>query len=109
MKERGGIDFDYNLPYDKSLFTFTGAAFVIDYADFDVTALAGGTVEFVGFYYGWGNTVLILDENGHYWLYGHLAKDLNIAQGDTVEAGVKLGHTGSTGVTDHQRYAMRVG
>ncbi|HBI51878.1 MAG TPA: hypothetical protein DDX72_03750 [Ruminococcaceae bacterium] len=109
VKERGSIDFDYNLPYDKSLFTFTGAAFVIDYADFDVTALAGGIVEFAGFYQGWGNTVLILDDNSHYWLYGHLAKDLNVAQGNTVEAGVKLGHTGSTGVTDHQRYAMRVG
>ncbi|MBP3856509.1 MAG: M23 family metallopeptidase [Ruminiclostridium sp.] len=109
VKERGGIDYDYPFPYDKSIFKFTGTEFCIDYADFDVTALVGGTVEFAGFYQGWGNTVLIHDENGHYWLYGHLAKDLNIAQGDTVEAGVKLGHTGSTGVTDHQRYALRVG
>lgn len=109
VKERGGIDTDYPFPYDKSIFKFTGTEFCIDYADCDVTALAGGTVEYAGFYYGWGNTVLILDENGHYWLYGHLAKDLNIAQGDTVEAGVKLGHTGSTGFTDHQHYAMRVG
>ena len=109
VKERGGIDYDYPFPYDKSIFKFTGTEFCIDYADFDVTALVGGTVEFAGFYQGWGNTVLILDDNGHYWLYGHLAKDLNVAQGNTVETGVKLGHTGSTGVTDHQRYAMRVG
>ncbi len=109
VKERGGIDFDYPFPYDKSIFKFTGTEFCIDYADFDVTALVGGTVEFAGFYQGWGNTVLILDDNGHYWLYGHLAKDLNVAQGNTVEAGEKIGHTGSSGYALCQHYAMRVG
>ena len=109
VKERGGIDFDYNLPYDKSLFVFDGCEFYINYADCDVTALVGGTVEFSGFYKGWGNTVLIHDENGHYWLWGHLAKELNVAEGDTVEAGEKIGHTGSSGYALCQCYAMRVG
>ncbi len=109
VKERGGIDYDYPFPYDKSIFKFTGTEFCIDYADFDVTALAGGKVEFAGFYQGWGNTVLILDDNGHYWLYGHLAEELNTAQGDTVKAGDIIGHTGTSGLTDHQLFSMRVG
>ncbi len=109
VKERGGIDYDYPFPYDKSIFKFTGTEFCIDYADFDVTALVGGTVEFAGFYQGWGNTVLILDDNGHYWLYGHLAAELNTEQGDTVKAGDIIGHTGSSGLTDHQLFSMRVG
>ena len=109
MKERGGIDTDYPFPYDKSMFKFTGTEFCIEYADFDVTALAGGTVEYAGFYKGWGVTVIILDENGHYWLYGHLAKDPNVAQGDMVNAGDIIGHTGSTGWTEHKHYALRVG
>lgn len=109
VKERGGIDFDYNLPYDKSLFVFDGCEFYINYADCDVTALVGGTVEFTGWYYGWGNSVLIRDDNGHYWLWGHLAKELNVAEGDTVEAGEKIGHTGSSGYALCQCYAMRVG
>ena len=108
VKERGGIDFDYNLPYDKSLFTFTGAAFVIDYADCDVTAIVGGTVEYAGWYIGWGQTILLHDENGHYWLYGHLG-EVSVAEGDKVESGEKIGHTGTSGLTDHQLFAMRVG
>ena len=109
VKERGGIDFDYNLPYDKSLFVFDGCQFYINYADRDVTALVGGTVEFAGYYNGWGNSVLIRDDNGHYWLWGHLAKELNVAEGDTVVAGEKIGHTGSSGYAFCQCYAMRVG
>ena len=88
---------------------FDGCEFYINYADCDVTALVGGTVEFSGFYKGWGNTVLIHDENGHYWLWGHLAKELNVAEGDTVEAGEKIGHPGSSGYALCQCYAMRVG
>ena len=108
VKERGGIDFDYNQPYDKSLFTFTGAAFVIDYADCDVKAIVGGTVEYAGWYIGWGQTILLHDENGHYWLYGHLG-EISVAEGDKVESGEKIGHTGTSGLTDHQLFAMRVG
>ncbi len=108
VKERGGIDFDYNLPYDKSLFTFTGAAFVIDYADCDVKAIVGGTVEYAGWYQGWGQTILLHDENGHYWLYGHLG-EISVAEGDKVESGEKIGHTGTSGLTNHQLFAMRVG
>ena len=108
VKERGGIDFDYNLPYDKSLFTFTGAAFVIDYADCDVKAIVGGTVEYAGWYQGWGQTILLHDENGHYWLYGHLG-EVSVAEGDKVESGERIGHTGTSGLADHQLFAMRVG
>ena len=109
VKERGGIDFDYNLPYDKSLFVFDGCEFYINYADRDVTALVGGTVEFAGYYNDWGNSVLIRDDNGHYWLWGHLAKELNVAEDDTVVAGEKIGHTGQSGYAFCQCYAMRVG
>ena len=109
VKERGGIDYDYPFPYDRSLFTFTGRAFVLYGADCDVTALAGGTVEFADWYRGWGKIVLIHDENGHYWLYSHLAEELNVGKGDTVETGDKIGHTGSTGMTNTQCYMMHVG
>ena len=108
VKERGGIDFDFPLPYDKNLFVFDGCEFYINYADCDVTALVGGTVEFAGWHYGWGNSVLIRDDSGHYWFWGHLSK-LNVAEGDTVEAGAKIGHTGSSGYAFCQCYAMRVG
>ena len=109
VKELGGIDFDFPLPYDKNLFVFDGCEFYINWADCDVTAFVGGTVEFAGWYYGWGNSVLLHDDNGHYWFWGHLAKELNVAEGDTVEAGAKIGHTGSSGITHCQSYAMRVG
>ncbi len=109
VKQRGGIDYDYPFPYDRSLFTFTGRAFVLYGADCDVMALAGGTVEFADWYRGWGKIVLIHDENGHYWLYSHLAEELNVGKGDTVETGDKIGHTGSTGLTNTQNYMMHVG
>lgn len=108
VKERGGIDLDYPFPYDKSLFVFDGAEFYINYADCDVTALVGGTVEFAGWYLGFGQTVLIHDENGHYWQFSHLS-EISAEQGDTVEAGDKVGHTGTSGVAFCQCYAMRVG
>jgi len=108
VKERGGIDFDFPLPYDKSLFVFDGCQFYINYADCDVTAFVGGTVEYAGWCSGYGLAVLIHDENGHYWFWGHLS-EVSAAEGDTVSAGDVIGHTGSTGYAFCQCYAMRVG
>ncbi len=109
VKERSGTDLDYILPFDKNLFVFDGAEFFIyGEADCDVTALVGGTVESVGYKGGFGLSVLICDDNGHYWFWYHLSK-ANVSEGDTVEAGTKIGHTGSSGVADRQRLAMRVG
>ncbi len=108
VKERGGIDFDYDLPYDKSLFTYNGCEFCIEYADCDVTAFVGGTVEYSGWCSGYGLAVLIRDDNGHYWFWGHLS-EVSAAEGDTVCAGDVIGHTGSTGYATNQRYAMSVG
>lgn len=112
VKERGGIDIDYPLPYDKSLFTFDGCSFYIDWADCDATAITGGTVVYAGWYNGFGYTVVILDENGHYWMYYHLEyqyEDTKLKAGDTVNAGDIIGHTGSSGFAVNQRYSMRVG
>ena len=110
VQELGETDIYYSLPYDKSAFVFTGYSFEIFGADCEVTALVGGTVEFAGYNTGFGSCVLILDENGHYWLYYHLKlNDIRVNEGDAVSAGDALGHTGTTGITTGQHYAMRVG
>ena len=85
----------------------------------DVVASADGTVEFViegvdplqvspgG---GFGNQVRIAHENGYFTLYSHL-KTVNVAVGDKVRSGEKIGVLGETGNAGypHLHYSMHRG
>ena len=110
VQKLGETDAEFPLPYDINNFTFDTYSFSYSSVDCDYTAIAGGTVEFAGWCNGFGLAVLIHDENGHYWLYSHIALDtLKVETGDVVTAGDILGHTGTTGATTGQHYCLRVG
>ncbi len=61
-----------------------------------VFATADGIVEKAGWYYSYGNTVIIKHENGYETLYGHLTR-VNVKDGQSVKSGDLIGNAGSTG------------
>jgi murein DD-endopeptidase MepM/ murein hydrolase activator NlpD len=61
-----------------------------------VFATADGVVEKAGWYYSYGNTVIIKHENGFETLYGHLAR-VTVEEGQRVKSGDLIGNAGSTG------------
>lgn len=78
---------------------------------YDARAIVSGIVRYIGRIDGLNSeneNVIILDENGHYWLYFQLDLDLNVKVGDTVEQFDVIGQTGSPGLYETIRYAFRV-
>ncbi|MBP3857333.1 MAG: M23 family metallopeptidase [Ruminiclostridium sp.] len=78
---------------------------------YDAHAIVSGIVRYIGRIDGLNSeneNVIILDENGHYWLYFQLDLDLNVKVGDTVEQFDVIGQTGSPGLYETIRYAFRV-
>lgn len=61
-----------------------------------VFATADGLVEKAGWYYSYGNTVIIKHENGYETLYGHLTR-VDVKGGQRVKSGDLIGNAGSTG------------
>jgi murein DD-endopeptidase MepM/ murein hydrolase activator NlpD len=61
-----------------------------------VFATADGLVEKAGWYYSYGNTVIINHENGYETLYGHLTR-ADVKEGQRVKSGDLIGNAGSTG------------
>ena len=61
-----------------------------------VFATADGLVEKAGWYYSYGNTVIIKHENGYETLYGHLRR-VDVKEGQRVKSGDLIGNAGSTG------------
>ncbi|HEX9666409.1 MAG TPA: M23 family metallopeptidase [Thermodesulfobacteriota bacterium] len=61
-----------------------------------VFATADGLVTNAGWYYSYGNTVIINHENGYQTLYGHLTK-VDVDEGQRVKSGDLIGNAGSTG------------
>jgi murein DD-endopeptidase MepM/ murein hydrolase activator NlpD len=71
-----------------------GLDFGVDY-NTPIPAVVGGTVIFVGWYYG--NEVRIQDPSGRYvYRYAHL-NDFSVNVGDYVQMGQTIGLVGSTG------------
>lgn len=75
----------------------------------NVRAVNRGTVTFVGETLLGGNVVIIGHGAGIASVYMHL-KDATVAQGDVVERGAEIGHSGETGRTTgpHLHVAVRV-
>ena len=74
-----------------------------------VEAANAGKVLFAGYLGIYGNTVVLDHGYGLGSLYSHLSS-LDVATGDTVEAGQSLGRTGVTGLAggDHLHFSMLV-
>jgi murein DD-endopeptidase MepM/ murein hydrolase activator NlpD len=75
-----------------------------------VTASNAGTVAFAGDLGIYGQCVVIDHGIGVHSLYGHLS-DIAVAEGERVEKGAVLGHSGETGLAggDHLHFAILVG
>jgi murein DD-endopeptidase MepM/ murein hydrolase activator NlpD len=61
-----------------------------------VFATADGLVERAGWYYSYGNTVIIKHKDGFETLYGHLTR-VDVKEGQRVKSGDLIGNAGSTG------------
>ncbi|MDQ0615326.1 murein DD-endopeptidase MepM/ murein hydrolase activator NlpD [Microbacterium sp. W4I4] len=75
-----------------------------------VYAAGGGVVTVAGSYFGWGNTVLIDHGDGLETLYGHMQwGSLQVAVGQHVTVGARIGTEGSTGHSTgcHLHYEVR--
>lgn len=71
------------------------------YAPFD------GTVEGAEYLPGYGISVLLRDKYGEYWHFYSLS-DKAVNEGDTVELGQLLGHTGTTGYTSKRKLGLMI-
>ncbi len=65
----------------------------------EVYAVEDGTVFYAGYYFSYGNLIIIKQAEDHYTFYAHLNADNGIAvnTGDTVKAGQLIGYTGTSG------------
>ena len=74
-----------------------------------IYAADGGTVIQAGWYYGYGNLVIIDHRNGFKTYYGHCSK-VNVSVGQTVERGqniAAMGHTGDA-YGNHVHFEVRL-
>lgn len=60
----------------------------------NIYAILPGTVIQVGFLNGYGNSVIILHQNGYKSLYGHMDETFNVNIGDYVNSGKIIGYVG---------------
>jgi murein DD-endopeptidase MepM/ murein hydrolase activator NlpD len=69
-----------------------------------------GTVQFAGWYYGYGNLIIVDHGGGVTTYYAHLSS-FEVEVGDKVARGVIIGYAGSTGraTSPHLHYEVRVG
>ena len=74
-----------------------------------VYAAGKGKVETSEFHEKYGKLVIIRHSNKYVTLYAHLA-DLNVKEGDLVNAGQEIGTVGSTGLSTgpHLHYEVRM-
>ncbi len=110
LAERGGLDGEYNIKGRENMkdkFTFCHSEFFIEDGGLPVYPFTGGTVEYADWYQGWGRLVLVHSDDGHYWLYYHLA-DIGVREGDTVTTDTVLGNSGSTGFTEGIKLGIMV-
>jgi murein DD-endopeptidase MepM/ murein hydrolase activator NlpD len=68
-----------------------------------------GSIQFAGWYHGYGNLVIVNHGGGVTTYYAHLSS-FKLAVGDRVERGTILGYAGSTGraTSPHLHYEVRV-
>ena len=61
-----------------------------------VYSISSGIVSYIGFYNGYGNTIIITHSNGMKSLYGHLGETFFISLGDKVNSHQLIGTVGPT-------------
>lgn len=61
-----------------------------------VYSISSGVVSYVGFYNGYGNTIIISHSNGIKSLYGHLGENFFVSLGDKVTSHQLIGTVGPT-------------
>jgi len=68
-----------------------------------------GTIQFAGWYHGYGNLIIVNHGGGVTTYYAHLSS-FKLAVGDKVERGTVLGYAGSTGraTSPHLHYEVRL-
>ncbi|MFZ5762463.1 MAG: M23 family metallopeptidase [Thermodesulfobacteriota bacterium] len=76
---------------------------------FEVPAANRGVVVFADYLGIYGNTVILDHGQGIFTLYSHLSQ-INVAKGATVEQGIPVGLTGTTGLAggDHLHFSVLV-
>ena len=62
-----------------------------------LAALTKGTVQFAGFHAAAGNYVIVHERSGESYAYMHLRDGADVAKGDHVFTGQRLGYVGDTG------------
>lgn len=62
----------------------------------NVYSISSGVVSYVGFYNGYGNTIIITHQNGMKSLYGHLGEKFLVSLGDKVTQHQLIGTVGPT-------------
>lgn len=75
---------------------FSGVYYLNGEKGDSVYSIADGTVEYAGWYFGWGNVVSICHDDGTYSFYAHLNKT-TVNSGDKVASGEEIGEVGVTG------------
>ena len=91
-----GCDADFNDTTNLEEYGFSGWYRISAEKGTDVYSVMDGTVEYAGWWHGYGNIVSILHTDGTYSFYSHL-DELMVAEGDIVKGGQFIGTVGSTG------------
>lgn len=83
---------------------------IVDYYGSPIVAADSGTVVLAGWYYGYGNCVVIQHSNGIATLYGHMSY-IHVYTGEYVTQGQQIGDMGATGYAQgvHLHFEIRIG
>lgn len=83
---------------------------IVDYYGSPIVAADSGTVLVAGWYYDYGNCVMIQHSNGLVTLYAHMSY-IHVYVGEQVTQGQQIGDMGATGrvTATHLHFEVRVG
>lgn len=83
---------------------------IVDYYGSPIVAADSGTVLLAGWFYDYGNCIMIQHSNGLVTLYGHLSY-VHVYVGEYVTQGQQIGDMGATGkvTATHLHFEVRVG
>ncbi len=72
-------------------------------------SLASGTVSFIGYMNGYGNSIIITYSNGYKSLYGHISKPFIVSKGDYVYAKQLVAYVGPKYLSNGKLNGMTTG
>ena len=96
-------------PFGGSGWQFHTGIDIVAYYGAPIRATADGTVEYAGWFGGYGNFIKIYHRDGIETCYGHLSK-IAVKHGEHVKKGQVIGYEGDTGLSTgpHLHYEIRV-